>query len=100
MYNINIEFEYDEWKSRANVIKHGISFEDAKQLWLVSHLELAARELSEKRYMLIGELGGRFFTCIYTCRGSKLRIISVRRSRVKEELAYHERIEKKEKNNS
>ena len=99
MYNINIEFEYDMTKSQENLLKHGISFEDAKGLWLVPNVELAARELPEKRHMLIGDLGGKFFTCIYTYRGLKVRIISVRRSRVKEELAYHERIEKKEKDN-
>ncbi len=100
MYNINIEFEYDSEKSRSNMKKHGISFEDAKQIWAADHADMDTRTSLEVRRMVVGLVFGKAYTCVYTYRNSKVRIISARRSRILEERAYHERIEKKEKNNS
>ncbi len=100
MYNIGIEFEYDAEKSRSNMKKHGISFEDAKQLWFVVNVGLAANEDPEKRYLIVGELQGKLFTCVFTYRGNKVRLISARRSRESEERKYYEKLQKKEDDNS
>ncbi len=99
MYNIGIEFEYDQEKSRSNMIKHGISFEDAKQIWTADHADMDTRTSIEVRRMVVGLIFGKVHTCVYTDRNGKIRIISARRSRIGEERAYRERIEKKEENN-
>jgi len=82
-------FEYDQKKSELNETKHGISFEEAKKLWDdLNAVKLEAIERSEIRYLLIAKLYEKHWSAIYTYRGEKIRIISVRRSRKNEVLVY------------
>ena len=83
-------FEYDTYKSSSNKIKHGISFEEAKALWLFDNVVLPAITRGEPRYMIIGKIGNLLYSCIFTARGGKTRIISCRRSREKERRFYNE----------
>ncbi len=83
-----MEFEYDSRKSEINRQKHGISLEEAKALWVVPGVVIKARTTDEVRFLRIGKLGDRFYSCIYTVRGDILRLISARRSRVEEEKIY------------
>ena len=47
-------FEFDETKSQANFIKHGINFSDAQTLWNDPNLlEIPAKTEDEARYLLI-----------------------------------------------
>lgn len=85
-----MEFEYDPKKSAANKKKHGIDFETAKQLWRGPYLEFSAKQVFENRFALIAPLAGNFYTCIYTIRSEKIRLISCRRSRRKERQLYEE----------
>ena len=86
-----MEFEFDTGKSEANREKHGISFNEAKILWRdVDALELFARNEGEVRKMLIAERAGKYWTAIFTERGDKVRIISVRRARKNEEDLYEQ----------
>lgn len=62
-----MQFEFDEWKSRANVDKHGIDFVAAQALWRDP---------------------GLLWTAVYTLRSGAVRIISVRRSRTEEVGVY------------
>ena len=85
-----MEFEYDSKKSQINKAKHGIDFEEAKQLFEdESSLIVPAKEVAdEERYALIGRMGGKCYIAIFTYRGEKIRLISVRRCRKKEEAHY------------
>ena len=85
-----MKFEYDPQKSRLNLEKHGISLAQAAQLWTVSAVEVEARTLDEPRFIMIGRLEGKLYSCIFTKRGDVIRLISARRSREKEEKIYHE----------
>lgn len=85
-----MEFEYNSKKSASNRQKHGISLEEAKALWFVSGLEIEARTQDEPRFLRIGKLEGKFYSCIYTVRGNVVRLISARRSRREEEKIYEE----------
>jgi uncharacterized protein len=89
-----MKFAYDKNKSMANKEKHGISLEEAKKLWLVPAVELEAKTINEQRFMLIGKLNGKFYSCIYTTREEVIRLISARRSRKPEEVIYYEHIKK------
>ena len=54
-----IIFEFDDSKSQANLIKHGISFVDAQTLWNdPSLLEIPAKIEDEPRYLIIGLING------------------------------------------
>ena len=84
-----MDFEYDVNKSNANKKKHGIDFEEAKNLWKDdNHVEIPARIEDENRTLLIAKWGENYWSAIITLRGEKIRIISVRRSRKKEVLVY------------
>jgi uncharacterized protein len=83
-------FEFDPAKSAANREKHGIDFEAVQALWAdARRLEIPARTLGEARWALIGRIGARHWTVIFTRRGDRLRLISARRAR-KEEIALYE----------
>jgi uncharacterized DUF497 family protein len=85
-----LEFEYDEEKSRANEVKHGISFVEAQVLWLDDlRVEISARTIDEPRFLVIGTIDGKYWSAVITYRGDRVRLISVRRSR-REEVAIYE----------
>ena len=86
-----MEFEYDPAKSAGNRAKHGISFEEATQLWGdPDRLQAPAKTVDETRYALIGRLHGKVWTAIFTYRQDRIRIISVRKARPNEEALYDE----------
>lgn len=89
-----MEFEYDPKKSLSNKAKHGISFEEAKVLWSVPAIEIQALTTDELRFMLIGQIQGKCYSCIYTIRNRVIRLISVRRSRNSEEKIYNDHVQK------
>ena len=84
-----MEFEFDSAKSMSNLVKHGISFNDAKQLWRDPKLlVIRTRQVTEPRWIAIARIEGKYWSAIFTFRGERVRIISVRRSRVKEVALY------------
>ena len=84
-----MKFEWDPVKSRANQKKHGIDFETAKEIWDDPDcIVIRAPYPLEDRNIIIGRLKEKIWTGIYTMRGASVRIISVRRSRRKEEKLY------------
>lgn len=97
MYQFNIEFEYDEEKSEANRLKHGLALEDAKALWAQFGSEWPAEYFDEERWLRVGWIGERLFTCVFTYRGKKVRFISLRRSRDIEIARYLKEKTKNEK---
>lgn len=53
--------------------------------WQVPAIEIPAKTVDEPRYMLISKLSEKCYSCIYTLRRDKVRLISARRSRKVEE---------------
>ncbi len=86
-------FEFDPAKSDANRIKHGIDFVEAQALWQDDDLiDLGMVEYDgETRHLFVGQWRGRRWTAVVTYRGGSIRIISVRRARGSEEMAYERR---------
>ena len=86
-----MDFEFDPAKSAANKAKHGIDFDEAQELWNDPDRLLApALVSSEPRFLAIGRIGGRVWTAVFTWRGERVRIISVRRARKDEVERYEE----------
>ena len=84
-----MKFEFDPKKSASNKSKHRIDFVDGQELWEdPERLEVPAKTDGEQRGMLIGKIRGRHWSAVFTIRGEKIRIISIRRSRIKEVNAY------------
>jgi uncharacterized protein len=84
-----MDFEFDPHKSATNTEKHGISFAEAQKLWEDrDRLLIPARTQNEPRFMLIGKIGQKHWSVIFTYRGETIRIISARRAREEEVNAY------------
>ncbi|MBC2595982.1 BrnT family toxin [Ruficoccus amylovorans] len=84
-------FEYDPNKSQGNKLKHGVDFAEAQALWEDRDaIVVSTSHTSEPRKALIARLKGKVWIAIFTMRGRKIRIISVRRARTNEERHYHE----------
>jgi len=84
-----MEFEWVENKSRANKSKHGIDFNAAMELWNdQDRIEIQTNFPAEARNALIGKIGTKLWTAIFTRRVNAIRIISVRRARKKETKLY------------
>lgn len=84
-----ITFEFDEEKSQANLVKHGINFIDAQDLWSDPRLlEIPAKTEDEPRFLMIGLISTKHWSAVITYRGENIRLISVRRSRTEEVALY------------
>ena len=89
-----MKFEYDPRKSITNVSKHGINFVEAQEIWSDPwRLVVEGKSKDEVRGMVIGKIGDKLWTAVWTRRGEDneiTRIISVRRSRKEEKKDYEE----------
>ena len=82
-------FEFDKGKSKANLDKHGIDFLQAQVLWDDPDLlEIPAQTVDEPRFLVIGTIESKHWSAVVTYRDERIRIISVRRSRVEEVRLY------------
>ena len=93
-YTVSMEFEWDEAKNARNRSKHGVSFEEAQEIFMRPTVcgEDTRREYGEQRYVSIGELRGPptvVLVVVHTRRGDKTRLISARKATRKERNAYH-----------
>ncbi len=79
-----------EHKSLINKSKHGIDFEQAKELWNDPYsFELSSSQSEdEDRLLVLGQINSINYTAIITYRETNIRIISIRRSRQKEIKLY------------
>ena len=85
-----MDFEFDERKSDINMIKRGIGFIEAQNIWNdPDRIEIPAKTIDEPRFLIIGKISDKFWSGIITYRSERVRIISVRRSR-QEEIEIYE----------
>jgi len=87
-----MQFEWNNGKARANLKKHGVSFEEAKTVWLdFFNIDLFDDEHSEgeRRFLMVGESEqNRLLIVSYTERKNSVRIISARELTPKEKRDY------------
>src|SRR3954468_702877 len=87
---VSPEFEWDENKRVSNVEKHGLDFADCLDVFLDpdAFVYLSVRSEAEKRYVIIGRIGERSVSVVFTRRGSLIRLISARSSGRNERRRY------------
>ena len=87
-------FEWDAHKARANLAKHGVSFEEAATVFadpLSLNIPDPAHSQAEDRFITLGESHRRkLLVVVHTERGDNLRVISARRASRRERKAYEE----------
>jgi len=91
-------FEWDEDKARSNLVKHGISFDEATTVFDDSLGRIFDDELhstDEKREIIIGHsINNRLVVVCFTERpNERIRIISARLRTAKEQKAYEENVD-------
>lgn len=75
-----VEFEWDSNKAESNIAKHGVTFEEAAEVFF-DPLSVSgdASANDEQRDFLIGySLAPRLLLAVYVERGQRTRIISAR----------------------
>jgi uncharacterized DUF497 family protein len=88
------QIEWDENKRHANLAKHGIDFLDVAEIFSDPRRRTfrSHHPPDERRYVTLGLLRHRLIAVIWTMRGDKLRVISMRRARRNESKRYEEAI--------
>ena len=91
-----MRFEWDAAKNKANLKKHGLSFEDAELVFSgpIVTVEDDRRHYGEQLFSALGTLALRVIYVAYTIRGESIRIISMRKANEREKRIYQERFEK------
>ena len=86
-------YEWDDDKAAANIIKHGVSFEAACDIFrdpFAIELLDDRFDYGEERCAILGMAGGRLLFVAYTMRGESIRIISARGAEPFEQRWYYE----------
>ncbi len=87
-----MQFEWHEEKAKANLKKHGVSFEEAVGCFYDPHqiaFEDPEHSEDEFREILIGHSKtGRLLLLVYTLRRKTIRLISARPATKQEEKTY------------
>jgi hypothetical protein len=87
-----VEFEWDQNKAEDNVVKHGVTFEEAAEAFFDPfYREGDASVNEEQRDFIIGySLSQRLLLVVHTQRGKRTRIISARAAIRSERKLYEE----------
>lgn len=91
---MNRIFEWDENKNQANILKHGMGFEEAIQIFdtpIYSIID-TRHDYGEKRTISIGKIQNiTIIVVVHTDRNGRTRVISARPASKKERMIYHEK---------
>ena len=85
-----MKIEWDENKRKANIIKHGFDFLDAKKVFegVTFTIEDHRFHYGEKRYITLGMLRGVVVVIAHSEKDEIIRIISMRKATKNEQKIY------------
>lgn len=89
---MNQQFEWDEEKAQRNLLKHDVSFEEAKSVFadpfFIDFYD-PDHSTEEERYIVIGySQNSRLLFVSYTERNRRIRLISAREATRREKVIY------------
>ncbi|OQX97250.1 MAG: hypothetical protein B6I20_13055 [Bacteroidetes bacterium 4572_117] len=85
-------FEWDKNKNDSNIEKHGIDFNDAKNVFNDDKRKISPdlrSNYGEDRWITIGKVVDTIMVVIYTIRNKAYRLISARYAKKKERDRYN-----------
>ena len=87
-------FEWDQVKSNANLLKHGVSFADTFAVFEDPHALTVDQIVDgEQRHLTLGmDAFGRVLVVAYTWRAERIRIISARKAESQERKQYEDQL--------
>ena len=84
------DFEWDDEKAARNAIKHGVTFDVAREAFDdLNSIEEADPDPDEDRWQLTGRTQTGLLLVIYVERGPRIRIISARKATPHEQARYN-----------
>jgi uncharacterized protein len=89
-------FEWDDNKNRINRLQHGVSFEEAAEIFRGPVFTMVDDRLNygEERLISIGLIGSVVVVVVvHTDRNGRIRIISARKANRRERQEYYEHLE-------
>ena len=90
-----LNFDWDSSKAKANLRKHGLSFEEASTAFedtLSMTISDPLSSVSEERFVTIGETElGKLVVVVHTDRRDTVHIISARKASRRERMLYEEK---------
>lgn len=89
-----MRFEWNEEKRRSNIIRHGIDFIDAAEVFeSETHTKLDDRfDYGEVRFLTVGMVNARIIAVSHTEEKGLIRIISARKAEKHEQETYFKEI--------
>jgi uncharacterized DUF497 family protein len=91
---VALQFEWDPQKAAANLVKHGVSFEEAATVFgdpLGRFVADPRHSSEEERFVLLGSSREeRLIAVMFVDRSDKIRIISARQATRRERRHYEE----------
>ena len=84
-------YEWDEAKRRSNRAKHRLDLTAIESFEWVTASTKPDNRHGEPRFVATGYIGSRLHIVVYTERGDRFRIISLRKSNKREEKDYVQR---------
>lgn len=87
-----LEFEWDENKARSNLSKHGVSFEEAAEMFFDPFYQEGDATVDDEQrdFILDYSLSQRMLLVVYLERGRRYRMISARPATRLERKHYEE----------
>ncbi len=87
-----MNYDWDEAKRRANLDKHGVDFESAREFDWETALVIEDRrqDYGEPRFSALGTIGRRLHVLIFTPRGKAVRLIGLRKANAREVCQYEQ----------
>lgn len=93
--NDDLHFEWDSEKAEANLMKHGVSFLTASEIFaneIVNETD-DREDYGEERFMALGRVGLGVYRVAYTWRGENLiRIITAWKAAKHEREIYYRKV--------
>ena len=89
-----LRFEWDQRKAAANAKKHGVSFDEAKSVFVDEHAKLIDdpdHSEDEERFVLLGLSSALRLLLVCHCtrsEGNVIRIVSARKANTQESRFY------------
>jgi len=89
-----LNFEWDNHKDRSNQQKHGVGFDEAKEVFQdFNAVEFRGNTPSELRILRIGKTFSKILlSVVYTIRSISIRIVSARQASKQETMSYLENV--------
>jgi len=96
-----LDFDWDQWNTQKNEIKHGVAKLEAESAFyddkLLIYDDIKHSTKKETRYICFGlSIRNRTLMIAFTLRAKKIRIISARPASKKERIIYEEQKDKRD----